>query len=330
MKNIQLGDDVKIASGVASPDFDALRGEKKTFSRIELEGVTLRQDSIGQVLGGKLKGDNFSVQRVVIRKLELTGAAVLPKPLEVDLAYGADGALTLATVRGPDTLLARITPGQGGQVEYVVTASGLPLPVLPQVTLSDFGMKGTASQRGMQISEWGGKIFGGSVSGTANVRWSGDWAIDGVVTARNINAAVFAPALLSEGKGEGTGRFTMSGADPATLASGGRLEGSFTIGSGALGSIDLGRVIRSGGREYAGRTQFNELTGNATYDKGAVSLRNVALGAGAMNAGASADIAQSGALSGRIVVDVKSSGSGRAANATLQLGGTIREPLVKN
>jgi len=152
-----------------------------------------------------------------------------------------------------------------------------------------------------------------------------------VVTARNINAAVFAPALLSEGKGEGTGRFSMSGADPSKLASGGRLDGNFTIGSGALGSIDLGRVIRSGGREYAGRTPFNDLTGQATYDKGAVSLRNVAIGAGALNAGASADIAQSGALSGRIVVDVKSSsGAGRSANATLQLGGTIREPLVKN
>jgi hypothetical protein len=61
-----------------------------------------------------------------------------------------------------------------------------------------------------------------------------------------------------------------------------------------------------------------------------VSLRNVTINAGALNAGASADIAQSGALSGRIVADVKSSGSGRALSATLQLGGTIREPQVKN
>jgi hypothetical protein len=215
-------------------------------------------------------------------------------------------------------------------VEFVVTASGFPLPILPEVTLSDFGMKGTASQRGMTISEWGGKIFGGSVSGTANLRWSGGWSVDGVVTARNINAAVFAPALLSEGKGEGTGRFSMSGSEPAKLGAGGRLEGNFTIGSGVLGSFDLGRVIRTSGKEYAGRTQFNELIGQATYDRGAVSLRNVAISAGALNAGASADIAQSGALTGRIVADVKSGSGGRAVSATLQLGGTIKEPQVKN
>jgi hypothetical protein len=326
LSDIRLGDSIRIKSGVAVPELDALRGEKKTFSRIELDGVKIPQEAIGDAMLARVKADNFAVQRLVLRGLELDGPVKLPEPLEADLVYGADGALKSATVRGPDTLLARITPGPNA-IEFVVTASGFPLPVLPDLTLSDFGMKGTASERGMSIAEWGGKIYGGSISGTANVRWSGGWSIDGVVTARNINAAVFAPALLSEGKGEGTGRFSMSGADPAKL--GGRLEGNFTINSGVLGSFDLGRVIRTSGKEYAGRTQFSELTGQATYDRGAVTLRNISIGAGALNAGASADIAQSGALSGRIVADVKSN-VGRNVSATLHLGGTIKEPQVRN
>ncbi|MEA3195434.1 MAG: hypothetical protein QOD26_3767, partial [Betaproteobacteria bacterium] len=250
-KDIRLGDEVRIASGAGVPEFEALRGERKVFSRIDLEGVELPQEAIGEALLAKVKGDNFAVGRVVVHGLKLTGPAPLPGPLEADLVYGEDGALRSATIRGPDTLLARITPSANA-IEYVVTASGFPLPVLPEVTLVDFGMKGTATQRGMTISEWGGKIFGGSVSGTANLRWGSGWTIDGVVTARNINAAVFAPALLSEGRAEGTGRFSMSGTEPAKLGSGGRLEGNFTVGSGALGSIDLGRVIRSSGKEYAG------------------------------------------------------------------------------
>jgi hypothetical protein len=329
LKDIRLGDEVRIANGAASPELDALRSEKKVFSRIELDGVKLPQEAIGQALLAKVKADNFVVGRIVVRGLELTGPAVLPKPLEADLVYGEDGSLRSATVRGPDTFLARITPGTNN-IEYVVTASGLPLPVLPELTLSDFGMKGTANQRGMAIAEWGGKVFGGSISGTANVRWGGGWSVDGVVTARNINAAVFAPALLSEGRGEGTGRFSMNGSEPSQLASGGRLEGTFTVNSGVLGSFDLGRVIRTSGREYAGRTQFNELSGQATYDRGAVQLRNVSIGAGALNAGASADVAQGGALTGRIVADVKSTSGGRSATATLHLGGTIKEPQVRN
>ena len=70
------------------------------------------------------------------------------------------------------------------------------------------------------------------------------------------------------------------------------------------------------------------MTGQAIYDRGAVALRNVTIGAGALNAGASADIAQSGALSGRIVADVKTAPALLSGHALL--GGTVKEPQVRN
>ena len=165
------------------------------------------------------------------------------------------------------------------------------------------------------------------MSGTANVRWGESWAVEGVVTARNINAAVFAPALLSDGSAEGSGKFSMRG-PPGKLAATTRLDGSFTVTRGVLGSIDLSRAIQTGGKQSTGRTQFNEMNGQATYDRGAVALRNITIGAGQLNAGASADIAQNGALSGRIVADVKV--AQQRLSATLNLGGTLKEPQVKN
>jgi hypothetical protein len=70
------------------------------------------------------------------------------------------------------------------------------------------------------------------------------------------------------------------------------------------------------------------MNGQATYDRGAVTLRNVTLGAGQLNAGASADIAQNGALSGRIVADVRV--ASQTLRATLNLAGTVKEPQVRN
>jgi hypothetical protein len=70
------------------------------------------------------------------------------------------------------------------------------------------------------------------------------------------------------------------------------------------------------------------MNGQATYDRGAVSLRNVTLSAGQLNAGASADIAENGALSGRIVADVRV--ASQNLRATLHLGGTVKEPQVRN
>jgi hypothetical protein len=91
-----------------------------------------------------------------------------------------------ADVVGAEDLVEKV---QGGNIDFETTASGFPLPVLPEVTLSDFKMKGQATPRGMAVNEWSGKILGGEVSGTAELRWAGGWGLDGVITARNVNAA---------------------------------------------------------------------------------------------------------------------------------------------
>jgi len=274
-----------------------------------------------------VKSDTFSVSEIVVKNLEVPGPATLPKKLEADVSLNAKGALQSATVRGPDGLVAKLIPQEDG-VSFDVTAAGFTVPIAPQMTLSNFSMRGTATPRGMSIAQWGGSNFGGAMTGTANLAWSGNWTVNGVVTVRSLNAAVFAPTLLSAGTGEGTGKFSMSAADPGGLASAARLDGNFTVSNGTLGSFDLGQAVQSGGKNYRCSTQFVEMTGQGTYERGAVALRNINIGAGALNAGASADISQSGALSGRIVADVKT--SQRALSATLLLGGTVKEPQVRN
>ena len=324
--DVRIGD-VRIASVAASLSLGSVFSDRKEFTRVELDGLRLPQESLADALFATVKADNLIVDRVVVKSLELPGPAVMPKSLQADALFDAKGALRTATLRGPDGLVAKITPKQGA-VDFDVVAGGFTLPVAPDITLSNFAMKGSATQRGMKVDEWGGLIFNGGISGTASIRWGGTWTVDGVVTVRGINAAVFAPALLSNGTGEGTGRFSMSGADPAKLAHSGRLDGNFTVTQGTLGSFDLAKGIQTNGKQALGTTSFTEMTGQASYDRGAVALRNVNIGAGALNAAASADIAQSGSISGRIVADVKN--AGRSQSAVINIGGTLKEPQVRN
>jgi hypothetical protein len=325
-KDVRIGERVRIAEVRAFPALDALFDEKKIFKRIELEGATLPQDVLGEALFAKANGENFTLGRVVAKQLKLEGPLPLPL-LDVDVALDAAGALRVAALAGPESLVANLS-SKGSELEFEMSATSFALPIAPELSLDQFGMKGTITRRGMNISAWDGAALNGSVSGTAQVRWGGTWNVEGVVTARGINAAVFAPALLSEGRGGGTGRFWMTGSEPAKLASSGRLEGNFTINKGVLGSFDLSSAIQTGGRQVTGRTRFTEMNGQATYNAGAVALRNVNIGAGALNAGASADIAQSGALSGRIVIDIRT--SAQALRGILILGGTMKEPRVTN
>src|SRR6267378_664821 len=325
-KDVRIGERVRIAEARAFPALDALFDEKKVFKRVELEGAAVPQDMLGEALFARANGENFTLGRVVAKQLKLEGPLPLP-PLDVDVVLDATGVPRVASLAGPENLVANLS-SKGAELEFEMSATRFALPIAPALSLDQFGMKGTLTRRGMNISSWDGAALNGSVSGTAQVRWGGTWNVEGVVTARGINAAVFAPALLLEGRGEGTGRFWMTGSEPAKLGSGGRLEGSFTVNKGVLGSFDLSRAIQTGGRQVTGRTQFTEMNGQAIYNAGAVALRNVNIGAGALNAGASADIAQSGALSGRIVIDVRT--STQALRAILILGGTVKEPQVKN
>jgi hypothetical protein len=328
LEDVTVGDNIRIASAHAYPRIGSLIDDHKAFRRIELDGVTVPQQAIGAVVAAKLRGANFSVGRLLVSNLQLEGPVPLPV-FEADAVIGPDGAVRNVTLRGPDSLNARLTPAANGELEFDVTAASVVVPFVPELTLASFAMKGTANRQGMSIASWGGAVLDGALSGTASVRWSGNWQVDGAMTMRGINAAIFAPALLSEGKAEGSGRFSMSGADPAKLHNGTRMEGSFTMGKGMLGTVDLARVLHTSGRQSGGRTQFTEMTGQAVYDRGAIALRNVSINAGALNAGVSADIAPSGALAGRIIADIRTT-STQPLRATLVLGGTVKEPQVRN
>jgi hypothetical protein len=327
LQDVTVGGTVRIASVHAYPRIGSLIDEKKAFRRIELDGVRIPQQAIGEAFSARMRMDNFAVGRILVQNLKLEGPVPLPA-LEADAVIGADGALRTLTLRGPDSLDAKLTPAPNGEVELDVTAASIALPFVQPLTLSSFAMKGIANRQGINIGSWGGAALDGALSGTARLRWGGPWQLEGVVLFRGINAAVFAPALLSEGKAEGSGRFSMSGTDPAKLYNGARIEGSFNVGKGTLGSFDLSRVLQTSGRQHGGRTQFTEMSGQGVYDRGAVALRNISMTAGALHAGASADIAPSGALAGRIVADIRT--TVQPLRAVVVIGGTVQEPQVRN
>jgi hypothetical protein len=64
-----------------------------------------------------------------------------------------------------------------------------------------------------------------------------------------------AKALVSEGKVESRGTYAMKGPAPAKLGESLRVEGTFKIEKGVLGSFDLGRAMQGTG-PLAGRTVF--------------------------------------------------------------------------
>jgi len=257
---------------------------------------------------------------VAAKQLKLEGPLALPL-LDVEATIAPEGTVQSARISGPERLQGTIG-GRGGELTFEMNAGTFQIPFLPGVSLADFGMKGTATRQGMGIAEFDGRAFDGVFSGNARIRWGSEWAVEGEVRTRGVNVGVFAPTLVSEGKVESRGTYSMKGRAPAKLGESLRVEGTFKIEKGVLGSFDLGRAMQGTG-PMTGRTVFNELTGQGVYDRGAVQLRNIAISAGALNAGAGVEIAADGALSGRVIVDLKQQ------RTTLSLGGKLQEPALR-
>jgi len=324
-EGVSVGDSVKIKLVRGFPEIGSLFGAKKSFSRIELEGVALSQAQLAEAVLGKIGGENFRVGRVIIKQAKFDGPLTLP-PLDVEATVSGDGSLQSVSLRGGDKLNVQLSP-KGSEVGVKIDAGSLTLPFTAGLLLSEFSMKGTATRDGVTMSEFDGRAFDGVVSGTAKIRWGANWQGEGEVRARGVRVAVIAPALVSEGKLEGRAAYSMSGANPATLFETARMQGEFKIEKGVLGSFDLTRALQTGGSQSAGRTIFSELTGQAVYDKGSVKVSNVAITAGAMNAGATLEVDAGGGLSGRVVADVKT--PNQTLRATLNVSGKLQDPVIR-
>jgi len=323
-ERVRIGD-IVVESVRVFPSLRSLFSDKKIMGRVELIGALVPENELGAVLTGKIGSDEYSVTRVEAKQLRMRGPLPLP-PLDAEAILNGDGTFKSIVLHGPDKLEVKLMP-VGASVTLEGRADSLTLPFARQVTLTDFSLKGVATRERLTLSEWEGELLDGILSGSASITWGPSWLAEGELKFKNVNAAVFAPALLSEGKATGSGRYAMRGAVPAKLGADARIEGDFTISKGVLGSFDLSRSIRTAGKETQGRTLFAELTGRGVYDRGAVALRNVNVAAGALNAGATADIERSGALSGRIVADVRT--AGHVLRSTINLGGTVKQPEVK-
>ena len=319
LERVSVGEAARIGLVRAHPGIGSLFGTQKSFGRVDLENAVIGQEVLGEALLGALKGEDPKITAITAKQLKLEGPIALPA-LDLDVPIAGDGT-PVVRVTGPEKLQAQLNP-KGGEIAFEASAGTFALPFIAAFSLSEFAMKGSATRQGMTISEFDGRLYEGVVSGTARIRWGGTWTVDGEVRARGLNVGVFAPALVSEGRVEGRGNYTMSGPEPGKLGERAHIEGTLKIEKGVLGSFDLGRAIQGGG-PVAGRTPFSELTAQGLYDKGAIQLRNVSINAGALNAGASVDIAADGALGGRVVADLKT------LRATLVLGGKIQDPVLR-
>ncbi len=214
-----------------------------------------------------------------------------------------------------------IGAAQAEQYPLAVTMRSGALPLLPAWSFDDFSAKGVIVADGLVLSEIDGRILGGMLSGDAKVTWGSGWQVKATLIGKTLTLANLNSVL--SGDADATLHVTSQAAKLVELPSKSRMDGTFEIKTGVLTGADMVETarLRSRDPQPGGRTHFDTVTGQISYNDNQYRLRQIRLSAGVLKATGEVDIVPP-QVSGRISADL--SALAGLGNVSLILGGTTQ------
>ncbi|MFM9971901.1 MAG: hypothetical protein ACKVQK_26265, partial [Burkholderiales bacterium] len=328
MEKITIGEEskVQIASAKASPQLGSIWDAKKIFSRLELEGVTLPQESLGASLWGKRDQKSMQIGRLIVKGLKPAAEGMTLPPLDVDVIFSKEGPFEKITAVNSEKTMTVKLAMVDDKTQIEISGKPFKLPFGGATEFQSFSGTGTLSATELVFSEYDAGVAGGNISGNARLRWGATWSLDGELNAKALDAGKVANLLVSSGRLDGKGGFAMRAPSADKLEASLRIEGNFSVQKGTLGGVDLTRVLQ-GDSSSGGSTLFSEMTGGVLYEAGRVQARQVRLAAGLLNASGNVNMDSQSNLSGSLQMELKATATQIRAN--LNVGGTLAAPIFK-
>src|SRR6266571_302471 len=312
---------IRVATIRATPQIGSVLAEKKTFKRLELENVAFPRQYLSVLLLGRGKGESLGVERLTAKGLKLDIPGLNLPALEIDASFSPDGALKSVTFVDAERKLSVKLQPRGGKAAVEISSDKFPLPIGADLALEEFTAKGTVTRSELALNEAEARAFGGRLLGSARLRWSGGWSLEGEIAARQMDAAKIAAPLVAGGTLQGRGVYSMKAPLPERLLTNARLEGNFTVQKGSIANVDMTRLLQGGG-PGGGTTPFSEMSGGVSADPNRVLVRQIRMVAGLLNAAGQVEMDPQKNLSGRLQLELRSRTV--QVRATLAVAGTLK------
>jgi len=329
--DLAIGKEKQITAKLARLDFSipALFTVVKSIDSLELEDVVVDAAALQQayaLLQQSVADTEFPIARVLLNGGKLEAKDYALSGIGGEMNFDQAGKFTRAKFRAEGNKYEwemESAPLYKTRVRISVHGSGLPL--LPDWVFDELNAKGEIAGSELAITELDGRIMGGILRGNARLGWHSGWSAQGALVAKTITIQNMLKAM--SGEMEGTARFQMRAESFAGLADGAKLDGSFVIKDGMINGLDIAETARLHSKENlpGGRTHFNELSGDLSYDNGIYAYRNLNLAAGVLEAKGNLDYsAQQVTGSMSAVLDFHDG----IGPASLELGGTRDNPTL--
>ena len=316
---------IRVATIRATPQIGSMLAGKKALRRLELENVTFPREYLSALLRGKGRGESLGIEHLTAKGLKLDIPELNLPALELDASFSPDGALKSVTVADAERKLSVKLQPQGGKAAIEISSDKFPLAIGADLALGEFTAKGAVTRSELVLNEAEARAFGGRLSGSARLRWSDGWSLEGQIAARQMDASKIVPSIAS-GTLEGRGVYSMRARLPERLLMNARLEGNFTVQKGSIANIDMTRLLQGTG-SGGGTTPFSEMSGGVSANTNRVLVRQIRMVAGLLSGAGQVEMDAQKNLSGRLQIELRARTV--QARATLAVAGTLKDPQFR-
>ncbi len=332
LQDVSVGrsQEMKADNVVLNFGISALFSEVKAISKIEIDNLRLSSESFDKALGWvhAAGGDaHYPVALMVLRHANVSGEGLNLPPINGSADMDAQGHFTKVALSSEDGKLGLELKRQQSRWQASLNIKESNLPMLPGILFNEFNARGEVGEGFASFNEIDGRMYGGVLTGDANLSWKNGWQLQGRMSVKRLELQKALPQFGIEGEMDGETSFKMNEAKLHQLANTLHMDGNFVVWKGVINNIDMVETVTNRKGAIGGRTHFDQMIGLLQADSSGQHLRQVKISAGVMSANGFIDVSPDRQLSGRLNIDLKMrAGMG---SVPLSLGGVAGKPVLR-
>lgn len=327
-------DEVRVARLTVTPKLSSLASPVKVLRRVELTGVTAPVAFVAALAPRKGAGATpvARIERIKMSggKFALPSGAILP--LDANISLGTTGSAEHLEIRSPDGAFKIEGVPDKDHANVTLAAANWTLPAGAPIRFDRLSATGELRESGLSVKSIAGALYGGSLTGNAELGWRKGYTLQGGATLQGVAIepllALFANSAKLSGLLDTKAHYSADVPELAVLADALRADGSFIVRNGVLRNVDLAKTagLVGGAQTRGGNTKFDEFSGNYRVIGKAYRLERLNVRSGVLNARGEIDIAPSRRLAGTVRVELRPGVS--LVEVPLRVAGTTQDPVL--
>jgi uncharacterized protein involved in outer membrane biogenesis len=332
-----------VAHVAVVPALSSLFSDAKVISSVQVDKPVIKKAALDIIAGlsaqpkGEPSKTTVSVRMIEINEARLIWPAMHLPEMNADIVLSAENKPKAAKIESVDGKLKFDLVSEGdlnagkNQQRITFTAKAWTLPAGPPLLIDALHMDIVLTGNKLEISKIDGALYGGKLSGNANLTWDKAYKLSGKAKLDNLSvrepASLMSKSTRVSGQLFSSGNFSAAAKEPAQLVDNLQADIKFNVNDGVLYGFDLAKApLMLLGQGKGGETKFDVFSGLLGISGKTYRFRELNIKSGLMSASGAVKINPNKSLDGVIAVEVKN--SMKIAEIPLQVSGTLSNPTV--